>query len=68
MLAVISSTLVVQVQGKVCHLLLVSQKGQGGASLPNDHWELVAVVGVGPAAVALLVEVAKGQAQAVEKA
>ena len=68
MLAVISSALVVQVQGKVCHLLLVSQKCQGGASLPNDHRELVAVIGIGPAAVALLVEVAKGQAQAIKQA
>jgi len=67
-LAIIASPLVVQVQGKVCHLLLISLKGKGGASLPNDHRELVAIFGVGAAAVALLVEVPKGQTQPVEQA
>jgi len=66
--SIIASPLVVQVQSKVCHLLLISLKGKGGAGLPNDHWELVAVVRVGAAAVALLVEVPKGQTQPVEQA
>ena len=67
MLPVIASTLVVEVQGKVSHLLLVLLQGKGGAGLPNDHGEPVAVAGVGAAAVALLVQVAKGLAQAVEQ-
>ena len=58
-LAVISSTLVVQVQGKVCHLLLVGLQGKVGASLSNDNRESVAIAWVGTAAVALLVQVSK---------
>lgn len=68
MLAIITSPLIVQVQSKVCHLLLISLKGKGGAGLPNDHRELVAILRVGAAAVALLVEVPKGQTQPVEQA
>lgn len=68
MLAIITGPLIVQVQSKVCHLLLISLKGKGGAGLPNDHRELVAILRVGAAAVALLVEVPKGQTQPVEQA
>ena len=67
-LAIIASTLVVEIQRKVSHLLLISQKRKGGASLSNDHWKLMAVVGVGAAAVTLLVEVAKRQAEPVKQA
>ena len=67
MLAIIGSTLVVQVQGKVSHLLPVSLRLKVGASLPNHHREAVAVAWVGAAAIALLVEVAKGQAKALEQ-
>ena len=66
MLPIITGTLVVEVQGEVGHLLLVLLQGKGGAGLPNDHGEPVAVAGVGAAAVALLVQVAKGLTQAGE--
>lgn len=67
MLAIVGGTLVVQVQGKVSHLLPVSLRLEVGASLPNHHREAVAVAGVGATAVALLVEVAEGQAQTLEQ-
>lgn len=67
MLPIVARPLIVQVQGKVSHLLLVLAQGKVGASLANDHREPVAVAWPGTAAVALLVQVAKGLAQAVEQ-
>ena len=68
MLTIISSTLVVDVQSKVFHLLPISLNGKGSASLPKNNWEPVAVLGIGSAAVALLVQVAKRHAQPLEQA
>lgn len=62
MLTIIALPLSVQVQCKVIHLVLVCLGVEVGASLTNDNREPVTVVAVGAAAVALLVEVAKGLA------
>ena len=62
MLPIIGLALVVQVQSKVRHLVAVGLQVKVGAGLTNDHREAVAVVAIGAAAVALLVEVAKGLA------
>lgn len=67
MLAIIGSTLVVQIQSKVSHLLLVSLRLKVCAGLPNHHREAMTVAWVGATAVALFVEVAKRQTQAVEQ-
>lgn len=63
MLSIISSPLVVEVQSEICHLLLISIEVKGRPSLANGNSKAMAIAGVGAAAVALLVEVAKGLAQ-----
>lgn len=63
MLPIIALPLVVEVQSKVGHLLDVCLEVEVGAGLANDDREAVAVVAVGAAAVALLVQVAEGLAQ-----
>lgn len=63
MLPIIALPLIVQIQGKVRHLVPVCLRVEIGACLTNDNREAVAVVAVGAAAVALLVQVAKGLAQ-----
>lgn len=68
MLPIIGLALIVQVQGKVRHLVAVCLQVEVGARLANDDREAVALVAVGAAAVALLVEVAKGLAQPREQA
>lgn len=63
MLAIIALPLSVQVQCKVVHLVPVCLGVEVSASLTNHNREAVAIVAIGAAAVALLVEVAKGLAQ-----
>lgn len=67
MLAIIASTLIVQVQGKVSHLLPISLRLKVGASLANQHRKAMAVLWVGATAITLFVEVAERHTQAVKQ-
>lgn len=67
MLTIVASTLVVQVQGKVSHLLPVSLRFKVCAGFTNHHREAMAVAWVGATAIALFVQVAKRHTQAAKQ-